>query len=229
MNWRGIAVVAIGLGSAGGWAQPAPTLKTPQDKVSYALGVETARNFKRQGIEFDPNLVKQGLQDGAAGERLLLPEAELRAILLGVQNEQMQKRKLQRGPAADRNKSQGEAFLAENQKKPGVITLPSGLQYKILQTGTGRKPTETNTVQIYYRAARIDGTEFLSSKPGLPATFQVKNGFIPALSQVLPLMTAGSKWQLFVPPQLAYGAQGVGRQVPPNATIHFEVELLSVK
>jgi FKBP-type peptidyl-prolyl cis-trans isomerase FklB len=129
----------------------------------------------------------------------------------------------------EKNKAEGEAFLAENKKKEGVKTLPSGLQYKVIKAGTGKKPKVTDTVTTHYRGTLMNGTEFDSSyRRGQPVSFQV-NGVIPGWTEALQLMEEGAKWQLFIPSNLAYGERGAGRDIGPNATLVFEIELLSIE
>lgn len=224
----GIVALGIGMLAVRGGAEEPPVLKTDKDRVSYALGVDLARSSKRNGVEIDPDLVLKGIKDGLSGEKLLLPEAELRRSIIEVQAE-MRQRQARSRSLSENNRQRGEAFLAENKTKEGVVALPSGLQYKILKAGEGRKPTETDTVEINYRGTLLDGTEFISSKPDLRGTFKVQEAFLPALKEVLPLLPVGSKWRLFVPPQLAYGDRGVGRQIGPKETVIFEVELLAIK
>jgi FKBP-type peptidyl-prolyl cis-trans isomerase FklB len=206
-----------------------PVLKTDQDKVSYGIGVDVGRNFKRQGIEVDLDLLLKGMKDGLSEEKLLIPEGELRKIMNTFQSELRQKQVQAMRIAAVENKKIGDAFLAENKTKPGVVTLPSGLQYKILTAGNGKTPTDADMVVCSYRGTLIDGTEFDSSDPGQPATFKVSGGVIPGWTEALKLMPVGSKWQLFIPPNLAYGARGAGRDIGPNATLIFELELVAVK
>jgi FKBP-type peptidyl-prolyl cis-trans isomerase FklB len=199
--------------------------------VSYAIGVDAARSFKRQGVEFDIDALAKGLRDAFSGGKLLLDANELRLTLSIFQNELRHRRTQARtrlAKDAARMKS-GEAFLNENKTKEGVVTLPSGLQYKILRAGDGKKPTDADTVEVIYRGTLIDGTEFDSSPPGQPATFKVKGEVIPGWTEALQLMPVGSKWQIFVPPQLAYGDRGAGTKVGPNATLIFELELVAIK
>ena len=173
-------------------------------------------------------LLARGLKDTLAGSKTLMTEDEARAVMMEVQNEF---RKLQQEKAqqlGEANKKDGAAFLAANKSKDGVVTLPSGLQYKILQAGAGPKPAATDTVTVNYRGTLINGTEFDSSyKHGQPATFAV-NAVIKGWTEVLQLMPVGSKWQLFIPPDLAYGERGAGNDIAPNATLIFEVELMSI-
>jgi len=209
-------------------SQSAPTLTTQEDKFSYALGMNLGVNFKKQSVPVDPNLVARGLKDSLAGGKTLLTEDEARAVMTEVQNQfrkQQQEKAQQLGEA---NKKEGAAFLAANKTKDGVVTLPSGLQYKILKAGTGPKPAATDTVTVNYRGTLINGAEFDSSyKHGQPATFTV-GGVIKGWTEALQLMPSGSKWQLFIPADLAYGERGAGADIAPNATLIFEVELMSI-
>ncbi len=226
-----IAISAILLFGQGLAAEKQETKKdtmTQKEKVSYGIGVDMARNFKRQGIDVDVDLVIKGLKDGLSGEKLLVPEEELRTILLAFQHE-LRRRQLQAlKAAAEENSKKGEAFLAENKTKKDVVTLPSGLQYKILKAGDGKKPTEADTVVCHYRSTLVDGTPLDSSEAEKPATFKV-TGVIPGWREALQLMPVGSKWQLSIPPHLAYGERGADGRIGPNATLIFEVELVSIK
>jgi len=212
---------------------PAP-LTTRKDKFSYALGMNIGSglgaNLKRQAVEVDWNLVAEGLKDSAGGSKTRLTDDEEKAVLTEVQNEvrKQQQEKMQQAAAA--NKTEGEAFLAANKNKEGVVELPSGLQYKILTAGTGPKPTATDSVICNYRGTLINGTEFDSSyKRKEPATFGVGQ-VIKGWTEALQLMPVGSKWQLFIPSSLAYGERGEPRGgIEPNATLIFEVELISIQ
>lgn len=204
-----------------------PALKTQKDKVSYGIGVDVARNFTRLGIEIDQDALIKGLKDGLSGEKLLMTESDLRATMNAYQVELRGRMMQAMQAAAVENKKKGDAFLSENKTKEGVVTLPSGLQYKILKAGNGNKPSEADTVECNYRGTLIDGTEFDSSYwTGKPATFKV-TGVIPGWTEALKLMPVGSKWQVFIPSQLAYGERGAGRDIGPNATLIFELELLA--
>ena len=213
-------------------AEETPVLKTQKEKASYSIGVETARSLKQQGIEVDADLFIKGLQDGLSGGKLLMSDDEIRKAIAIVHYELRQKRMQlvrARTKDAEENRKEGEIFLAENKTKEGVVTLSSGLQYKVLKEGDGKKPTEGDTVECHYRGTLVDGTEFDSSYGrGQPATFKV-TGVVPGWKEALQLMPVGSKWQLFIPPQLAYGAVGAGRDIGPNVTLIFEVELLAIK
>ncbi len=226
LKW--MVVLLIGLLTAQTSAEETQVLKTPKEKVSYGLGVDMAKNLKRQSIEVDVDLVIKGLKDELSGEKLLIPEEGLRTIMLAFQHELSRRQLLAMRLAAAENKKKGEAFLAENKTKKGVVTLPSGLQYKILKAGNGKKPTEADTVECHYRSTLINGNPLDRSEAGKPATFKV-TAVIPGWREALQLMPAGSKWQLFIPPHLAYGERGADSRIGPNATLIFEVELLAIK
>ncbi len=203
------------------------TLKTQKEKFSYALGMNLGAGLHRQAVAVDPNILARGLKDSLAGGKTLLTEEEARATLTQMQNEVRQKQQEKMQQAGEGNKKEGEAFLAANKTKEGVVTLPSGLQYKILKEGTGPKPTASDSVVCNYKGTLIDGKEFDSSyKRGEPATFPV-NGVIKGWTEALQLMSVGSKWQLFVPADMAYAARGAGADIGPGATLIFEVELVS--
>ncbi len=209
---------------------PTPlTLTTQKDKASYAIGMNVAKTLQRQSIEVDPAILLQGLKDQIAGGKTLLTEQEAQTVVTELQAEARKKQEEKMKQAGEVNKTEGDAFLAANKTKEGVVTLPSGLQYKILKEGDGPKPTATDSVVCNYRGTLINGTEFDSSyKRGQPATFPV-NGVIKGWTEALQLMPTGSKWQLFIPPDLAYGARGAGPDIGPDATLIFEVELLSIQ
>lgn len=210
-------------------SQNTSTLTTQKDKVSYAIGMNIGTNLHRQSVDVDPKILQQGLEDALTGGKTLLSEDEAKATLTQFQTEMRQKQQEKMQQAGATNKKEGEAFLAANKGKEGVVTLPSGLEYKILTAGTGPKPTTSDSVVCNYKGTLIDGKEFDSSyKRGQPATFPVA-GVIKGWTEALQLMPVGSKWQLFVPADLAYGERGSGPDIGPNATLIFEVELLSIQ
>ncbi len=239
MNCRRIVMIvlpAVLFAAGPAVAEDAAPLKEKKDKISYSIGVDIGSTMKRQPFEVDPDLLIKGFKDAYTGAKTAMPDNEVRATLMDLQKElqakqmdQMKQQQEEMKKAGEKNKKDGEAFLAENAKKPGVKTLPSGLQYKVLKSGAGATPKDTDTVETNYRGTLIDGTEFDSSyKRGQTATFPVK-GVISGWTEALQLMKVGDKWQLFVPPALAYGDRGAGRDIGPNATLIFEVELLGVK
>jgi FKBP-type peptidyl-prolyl cis-trans isomerase len=222
---KSLVLLAVGLAATLTSADQEPVLKTQKDWQSYAMGVEAGTNLKRLGIDFDLDIVFRGMKDAMAGNKLLLSDKDLKVSLQVIASELMRKKDVARIEAGLNNKKKGEAFLAENKSQTDVVTLPSGLQYKILKEGNGRKPTEADTVECRYRGTHIDGTVFETSgeKPG---TFQVAK-VIPGWREALKLMSVGAKWQLFIPSQLAYGQQGSGR-IGPYETIIFEIELVDI-
>jgi FKBP-type peptidyl-prolyl cis-trans isomerase FklB len=206
-------------------AQENLVLKNQKDKMSYIIGMDIGNNLKKQSIDVEPNILVKGVKDALTGGKPLLTEQEIRETMTAFQNEMRVKQEV----VAKKNKEQGDSFLAENKKKEGVKTLQSGLQYKVIKVGVGKKPKFNDYVTTHYRGTLIDGTEFDSSyKRGQPATFQV-SGVIPGWTEALQLMETGAKWQLFIPPNLAYGERGSGGVIGPNATLIFEIELISIQ
>ncbi len=219
----GISLVAISV-----HAQNRITLKDQKDKVSYSIGVNIGTSFKQQGIDVNPEVLLAGLKDALSASKTLLSEEEIQQTLMTFQRELTGKQAELAKELGEKNKKDGEAFLAENKKKEGVKTTASGLQYKIITEGTGKKPAASDTVRVHYKGTLLDGSEFDSSyKGGEPAEFSV-SGVIPGWTEAVQLMPVGSKWQLFIPSKLAYGEEGQGRVIGPNATLVFEVELLAV-
>ena len=220
--------VAVALSGAA-FAADTPELKTDKEKISYSIGMEIGGNLKRGSVEVDPDLLAKGLKDSYGGGKTILTEDQARQAIADFQKTLMAKQAETMQKLSEKNKADGEKFLAENGKKEGVKTLPSGLQYKEITPGKGKSPKSTDTVTTHYKGTLIDGTEFDSShKRGEPATFPV-SGVISGWTEALQLMKEGAKWQLFVPSNLAYGERGAGREIGPNATLIFEVELISVK
>ncbi|MEA3007730.1 MAG: FKBP-type peptidyl-prolyl cis-trans isomerase FklB [Acidobacteriaceae bacterium] len=203
-----------------------PALTTEKDKQSYAIGLNVGKSLHRDDIDIDPKIVLQGLQDAMAGGAVRLTDDQIKTVMTDLQSQVRQKQEEKRLALAESNKKDGAAFLAANATKPGVVTLPSGLQYKILTPGTGPKPTATDSVICNYRGTLLDNTEFDSSYKRGPATFPV-TGVIKGWTEALQLMPVGSKWQLFIPADLAYGDRG-REPIQPNATLVFELELMSI-
>jgi FKBP-type peptidyl-prolyl cis-trans isomerase len=210
-------------------AKPKPlALVTEKDKQSYAIGLNVGKSLHRDSVDVEPEFVLQGLKDALADGKVLLTDDEIKTVMTDLQNQVRQRQEEKRLAAVETNKKEGAAFLAANATKAGVVTLPSGLQYKVLVAGTGPKPTAADRVVCNYRGTLLDDTEFDSSyKRGQPATFGV-SGVIKGWTEALQLMPVGSKWQLFIPSDLAYGERGQG-PIGPNSTLIFEVELLSIE
>jgi FKBP-type peptidyl-prolyl cis-trans isomerase FklB len=230
MKFQIIAVLGILLLVSQISAEENLVLKNHMDKVSYIIGMDIGKNLKKQSIDVNPDILAKGIKDVLSGGKTLLTEQEVRETMAIFQKEMMAKQEELTKKLGEKNKKEGESFLAENKKKEGVRTLPSGLQYKVIKVGSGKKPKLTDTVTTHYRGTLIDGTEFDSSyRHGGPASFPV-NGVIPGWTEALQLMEEGAKWQLFVPPNLAYGDRGAGRGViGPNTTLIFEIELISIQ
>jgi FKBP-type peptidyl-prolyl cis-trans isomerase FklB len=203
-------------------------LVTDKDKQSYAIGLSVGKNLTRDMIDVEPKFVLQGMQDELNKVKPQLTDDQIKQIMVALQTEVQKKVEAKRAADLIKNKKEGDDFLAANKNKPGVVALPDGLQYKILTPGSGAKPTATDTVVVNYRGALLDGTEFDSSyKRGTPATFQVGR-VIKGWTEALQLMPVGSKWQVFIPSDLAYGERGQG-PIGPNSMLIFDVELMSIQ
>ncbi len=226
-----IAVVIVGILALGSWgyAQEAKELKDQKEKLSYVIGIDIGKALQKQGVPIDPDLVAKGIKDGVLGGKLLMTDQEIQETMMAFQKEMRAKQEEANKQLGEKNKKEGEIFLAQNKTKEGVKTLPSGLQYKVVKAGTGKKPKATDTAVTHYKGTLLDGTEFDSSyKRNQPATFKV-NGVIRGWTEALQLMEEGAKWILYVPAALAYGDRGAGQQIGPNATLIFEVELVSIQ
>ncbi len=204
--------------------EKSPQLKDQKDKVSYSIGLNIGFNLNRQNVQINPDVLTAGIKDAIAGKPQLTTD-QVKEVMTAFEKDMQQKQKA----AGEKNASEGAKFIEENKKKEGVKTTASGLQYKAIKEGTGAQPKATDTVTVNYRGTLINGTEFDSSyKRGQPATFPL-NGVIKGWTEGLQLMKVGSKYQFFVPPNLAYGERSVGPDIAPNSTLIFEVELLDAK
>lgn len=203
-------------------------LTSQKGKESYSMGYQFGQSAKANRFDIDVDVYLSGLRDSLSGAKPALSQDEMQDAVSGIQKRVMAAQQKEMAASAEKNLAAGKAFMDENKKKPGVKTLPSGLQYKVITEGSGKTPKETDQVTVNYKGTLITGTEFDSSyKRGQPATFPVK-GVIPGWTEALQKMKEGSKWQLVIPPELAYGSRGMG-PIPPNSTLVFEVELISVK
>ena len=230
MKSRLVIIMCIALAAGPVFAGEKVELKTQKDKVSYAIGLDVGNGLKKNEVDVDPDIVAKAIKDVMSGNKPLMTEEEVKTAITSLQKDLQAKQQERTKALGDKNKKEGEAFLAQNKTKSGVKTLPSGLQYKVITEGKGKSPKESDTVTVQYSGTLIDGTEFDSSyKRGQPATFPV-GGVIKGWTEALQLMKEGSKWQLVIPSDLAYGASGTqGGPIGPNAVLIFDVELVSIK
>ena len=228
-----IVLSAVVLAAAVARAEDAAAFKDEKSKISYAIGMNLGANWKRNGLDSEQvsiDEITRGIKDSMAGGKLLLTEQQAQETLNKFSQQMRAKADEKRKAEGEKNKKAGAAFLEENKTKPGVVTLPSGLQYKVLAEGKGESPKATDTVSVNYRGTLIDGTEFDSNakRGGEPAKFGVSN-VVKGWTEALQLMKPGAKWQLFIPAELAYGDFGRPPTIPPASTLIFEIELLSVQ
>lgn len=230
MKMKLVAAAAMGLVMSSTMAATDVTaLKTDADKLSYSIGEDLGKNFKRQGIDINAAVMAQGVNDGITNNpKALLTDDQVKEVLTKFQKDIMAKRAAEFTKKSEENKAAGVKFLADNKSKPGVVTLPSGLQYKIIKNGTGQKPAKEDMVTVDYTGHLINGEVFdSSSKTGKPATFKLSQ-VIPGWVEALQLMPAGSTWEVYVPAALAYGDRSVGGPIGPNETLIFNIHLISV-
>jgi len=202
-------------------------ISTKVDSVSYSIGIDIGKNFKQQDIEINPNVMLQGIKHAMADTSFLTDE-ELKIVMTNFQTEMREKQQAKKTESSKKNKEEAEMFFAENKNKEGVITLESGVQYKVLKKGNGKTPKLSSTVEAHYAGRLLDGTEFDNSyKRGTPIKTQV-TGVIKGWTEVLQLMQEGDKWEVYIPSEMAYGERGGGPQIGPGAALIFEMELISV-
>ncbi len=225
-----IKLVAVALGLVMSTAiNAADALNTDLDKLSYSIGSDLGKNFKSQGIEVNPTVLAEGIKDGMSGSALKLTDEQMKDVLNKFQKDLMEKRTAEFNKKAEENKVKGEAFLAKNKAKEGVVTLADGLQYKIIKNGTGAKPGKDDNVTVEYKGTLISGEVFDSTeKTGKPATFKLSQ-VIPGWTEALQLMPVGSTWEIYVPANLAYGQRSVGGPIGPNEALIFNIHLISAK
>jgi FKBP-type peptidyl-prolyl cis-trans isomerase FklB len=229
MNAFWAAALVVGITGCQNTSEKQVKLETQNDKVSYSIGLNIGQNMKRDSVKINPEMLVRGIMDASLDSAShLMTEAQIQETMTAFQQDLQKKRQENTRMAGEKNRAEGDAYLAANSKKPGVVTLPNGLQYRIITQGTGKKPSASSTVSTHYVGRLLNGTEFDSSvKRGQPATFPV-NGVIKGWTEALQMMPVGSKWELVIPPSLGYGEQGAGGVIPPNAVLIFEVELLSI-
>lgn len=233
---RTASLLLIGIGLAGNVHAATPKADeakadvakwTQRDRVSYSVGAQTGRALRTaDGAEVNLDALVKGLRDGLEGNRLAIPEREMQGLLQGFQQMLRQKMAASHAHAVADNRKKAMEFFEENKKKPGVVSLASGVQYEILRSGSGPLPKESDVVTVNYRGTLLNGTEFDGTEPGRPGHLKL-SGLIAGWKEALKLMPVGSHWKLYIPPQLAYGERGVGADIGPNETLVFDVELLA--
>lgn len=230
MKLKPLVMVLSGLFCAAAMAQsPSTQLKSDMDKISYSIGVDLGRNIKKQGLDLSMPSLSKGLEDGYKGSPSLMTDDQMKEVLMNFQKDFVAKRNAEVAAKAEKNLKEGQTFLDNNKKESGVVTLPSGLQYKIKTAGKGEKPSADDTVTVDYEGRLINGKVFDSSqKQGHPISFKV-NQVIPGWTEILQLMPVGSTWEVYIPASLAYGAQAVGPMIGPNETLIFNIHLISVQ
>jgi FKBP-type peptidyl-prolyl cis-trans isomerase len=225
-----IALAGLTMTIAPCMADDTTVLKDKTDRQSYSIGVELVRNHRLLKMDINNDLVIKGMRDAEAGGKLLLSDSDIASTMIEYRGEMVAKQRGARTVAGLDNKKKGDEFLAANKTKEGVVTLPSGLQYRVLKTGSGRAATDEDTVECNWKGTFINGTEFENTyKTGKPLVFKANHyGIVKGIRDALKLMPAGSKWELFVPPVLAYGHQGAGR-IGPNETLIYELDFIAIK
>ncbi len=219
-----VAVAMLWCAAVSAQESHAPT--TPAEKVGYAIGVDLVHNFKKQGIDVDAQMLTQGIRD-ALKNQSQMSDDEVHKVLSGFQGEVRRKIAQNRRQSAMENREKSQKFFAENKSKPGVVTLPSGVQYRVVKTGGGAKPDPSDFVVVNYTGTLLDGTVFDKTEAGKPAKLKIAM-LITGWKEIMTLMPIGSKWQVWVPPEKAYGERGAGTEIEPNEALAFDIELLDV-
>jgi FKBP-type peptidyl-prolyl cis-trans isomerase FklB len=228
MNLKWIVACGFLAASSQAWSADKTVIKTDKDRLSYSIGASIGRNLKAEKTDVDLNLLIKGLKTSIAGEKVLLSDQEIRQVMGDYQKELRLHAMLSKQQAAGENRKNGEAYLAEYKTQKGVQALANGILYKVIKEGNGKKPAESDTVEVNYRGALISGKEFDATRPGEPANLKLAS-LIAGWKQALTVMPVGSRWQIVIPSELAYGERGVGGDIGPNEVLVFDVELLSVK
>jgi FKBP-type peptidyl-prolyl cis-trans isomerase FklB len=225
---NGIVICALALVAGQVWAGGSAELKSDKDRLSYSIGSSVGKNLKTEGVEVDLDVLIEGIKSSMAGEKGLMAEKDIRQVMNDYQTQARQRATGKRQQALLDNKKKGEAYLAQYKAQAGVLELPNGVLYKVIKQGSGKKPMESDMVEVNYRGALTNGNEFDATEPGKPASLKV-SALIPGWKQALSMMPTGSKWQLVIPAVLAYGERGVGTDIGPNEVLVFDVELLAIK
>jgi FKBP-type peptidyl-prolyl cis-trans isomerase FklB len=225
---NGIVLCALALVAGQVWAAGSAELKSDKDRLSYSIGSSVGKNLKSEGVDVDLDVLIEGIKSSLAGEKGLMAEKDIRQVMNDYQTQARQRATGKRQQALLDNKKKGEAYLAQYKAQAGVLELPNGVLYKVIKQGSGKKPMESDMVEVNYRGALTNGNEFDATEPGKPASLKV-SALIPGWKQALSMMPTGSKWQLVIPAVLAYGERGVGTDIGPNEVLVFDVELLAIK
>ncbi|MEI8028894.1 MAG: FKBP-type peptidyl-prolyl cis-trans isomerase [Comamonadaceae bacterium] len=228
MNFKRTMLAALVIASTQTWAADATLIKTDKDKLSYSIGASIGKNLKNESAEIDLNVMIEGIKAGLAGDKVLLSEKEVREVMNEYQTQMRKRAAAKKQLAQGDNKKKGDAYLAQYKAQKGVLELPNGVLYKIIKEGTGKKPMESDMVEVNYRGTLINGTEFDATEPGRPANLKIPS-LIAGWKQALTMMPTGSKWQIAIPSALAYGERGVGADIGPNEVLVFDLELIAIK
>jgi len=228
MKYIGIAALCLSLMACQGKKHVNVQLKSQKDSVSYAVGLDIARNLKRQSIDIDLDVLIRGLREMYTGDTIALTDSQSQSVTATFRKQMRTRHWEDMKIRAEKNKKEGDAFFAENRKRDGVVTLPSGLQYKVITMGTGKKPKQGQSVTVNYRGTFLDGTEFDNTYArNKPETYAI-NSVLKGWQEPLKMMPVGSEWILYIPAELAYGERGAGQAIPPNATLIYELKLLEI-
>lgn len=225
-NFALLCVLVLSAGQA--LAADKTVLKSDKDKLSYSIGASIGRNLKNENTDIDLNILITGMKAALAGDKTLLSDKEIRQVMNDYQTQMRQQNMAKKQQAVSENKKQSDAFLAKYKTEKDVKTLPGGVLYKIIKEGNGKKPLGSDMIEVYYRGTLVNGKEFDATESGHPATLKV-SALIAGWKQALGEMPVGSKWQIVIPPELAYGERGVGAEIGPNEVLVFDVELVAIK